>query len=339
MTKQPLVTVITVVYNIIENGRKDFLIQNFESVHNQTYKNIEHLIIDGASTDGTLDILKEYADRGWIRYISEKDNGIFDAMNKGHKNAKGEYALVLNSDDWYASNDVIEHMVNKAVETNADYVYGSQRTLSRSGRYMSTWSPSIHAFWALMPFNHPTIMIKNSIVEKEGFYRTDFSTTEDYRFVIQLILKDYKGVDAKKKIVNFREGGASYSPDDKVTYYDWLYNRISKVLYWFYSQFDDRITEENIIEKYCYFNGGKFDDLFYIRLIKFMIGKKLKNFNYNDFLSFIEAVRLATTKNATKQIKKFKLLGCPILTIKKDLKGSKTYKLFSFLPILKIKTK
>ena len=288
MTEQPLVTVITVVYNIIENGRKDFLIQNFESVHNQTYKNIEHLIIDGASTDGTIDLLKKYERKGWIHFISEPDSGIFDAMNKGHKKAKGEYALVLNSDDWYASNDVIECMVKKSLETDSDYVYGNQKTYSRKDLFLGIWKGNPAQFWHYMPFNHPTIMIKNSIVAKQGYYRTDFDTVEDYRFVIQLILDDYKGVYIDKSIVNFREGGASYDMLKNSTYTIWLYTRITKVFLWFYSQFDDRMTEEKIIQNYNSLNNGTYDEIFFIRLIRFMLSKKLKNFDYEAFFQSLE---------------------------------------------------
>ena len=74
----PPITVITATYNLIKNGRKEFFKQCLESVHNQTYPNIEHLIIDGASSDGTVEMLQEYADKGWIKYISEPDSGIYD---------------------------------------------------------------------------------------------------------------------------------------------------------------------------------------------------------------------------------------------------------------------
>ncbi len=353
MTEQPLVTVITVVYNIIENGRKDFLIQNFESVHNQTYKNIEHLIIDGASTDGTIDLLKKYERKGWIHFISEPDSGIFDAMNKGHKKAKGEYALVLNSDDWYASNDVIECMVKKSLETDADYVYGNQECWSLNGNH-ATGLGEQYIFWRYMPFNHPTIMIKNSVVAKQGYYRTDFDTVEDYRFVIQLILDDYKGVYIDKIIVNFRLGGASFDQKTLTSFYDFHYRRLAKLYMWFYSQFDDRMTEEKIIQNYMWDIGGKFDELFFIRLIRFMIFKKLKNFNYEDFFKHIEFFKnslIISTKevdhqniqnNFSKKMpfsysKYYYILGIPFMKIKEDAHGSKHYKLFSLVPIFKIK--
>ena len=94
--KLPKVTVVTATYNLIKDGREKFFRQCVESIHNQTYKNIEHLVIDGASKDGTIDLIKEYADKGWIKYVSEPDKGMCDAMNKGIKIATGEYVAILN---------------------------------------------------------------------------------------------------------------------------------------------------------------------------------------------------------------------------------------------------
>jgi len=79
----PLVTIVTITFNLIKAGREKTFRQCLESVHNGTYKNVEHIVIDGASKDGTLDLIKEYANKGWVKYISEPDSGIYDAMNKG----------------------------------------------------------------------------------------------------------------------------------------------------------------------------------------------------------------------------------------------------------------
>lgn len=349
----PKVTVITVCYNIIKNNRKDFLIQNFESVHNQTYKNIEHLIIDGASNDGTLDMLKEYEEKGWIKYYSEPDEGIFDAMNKGHKRAQGEYVLVLNSDDWYASEDVIENMVQAITENNADYVYGDQECWGVDGSH-ATGKSEPQIFWRYMPFNHPTIMIKNSVVKKLGYYRTDFDTVEDYRFVIDLILKDFKGVYVDKTIVNFRLGGASYDQKTLTSFYDFHYRRLAKLYMWFYSKFDERLDEERIIQNYMWDIGGKFDEVFFIKLMRYMISLKLKNFNYEQFFqdvtnfknSLINDTRHEEVKIDENKVQipkcftqRYKFLGIPILKIKTDKKGRKYFKIFNCIPFLSIKIK
>lgn len=107
MKSQPKVTIVTVVYNLIKADRRNYFIECLESVHKQTYSNIEHLVIDGASNDGTLEILKEYANMGWIKYISEPDTGIYNAMNKGILKAQGKYIVFLNSDDFFHNNKFV----------------------------------------------------------------------------------------------------------------------------------------------------------------------------------------------------------------------------------------
>src|SRR4051812_3706421 len=113
-----VVSIITVCYNSGNTLR-----QTVESVLNQTYPDIEYIIIDGGSTDGTVDIIKEYAGRG-ILYLSEHDNGIYDAMNKGIKKASGDIIGILNSDDVYFNNSVIHKVVNEFKERKVDAVYG-----------------------------------------------------------------------------------------------------------------------------------------------------------------------------------------------------------------------
>lgn len=312
----PLVSIITVTLNCIKDGRKDFLIENFNTVHRQTYPKIEHIIVDGASTDGTVKLLDAYRNKGWISYISERDNGIYDAMNKGHLLARGEYVLVLNSDDWYTHDNIIEKMVKIIVENNADYVYGHQICCSRDGkkRHLTKCNPA--EFWHSMPFNHPTIMIKKSVVKQQGYYRTDFDTVEDYRFVIQLILDDYKGIMLDEAIVNFRLGGVTMRSNQKYDYYDFYYRRLPKVYYWFYKKFDNRLTELSIIDNYVSEIGGRYDKMFFIKLIRFMIELKLQHFDYEKFFNYID--KFLNKISSTRHSKKFFLLGIPIVKIENE---------------------
>ena len=97
------ISVITATFNLIKNGREAFFRQMVESVQRQTCRNVEHLIVDGGSSDGTVQMLEELASAGKIRYISEPDKGIYDAMNKGAALAAGELITFLNSDDFSAT--------------------------------------------------------------------------------------------------------------------------------------------------------------------------------------------------------------------------------------------
>lgn len=330
----PLVSVITVTLNCVKDGRKDFLLQNFESVHRQTYGTVEHIVVDGASVDGTVELLEEFRQKGWISYVSHKDNGIYDAMNEGHRLAKGEYVLVLNSDDWYASDDVIENMVKAAVEHDADYVYGHQMCWSRDGRERHLEKCHPYSFWYSMPFNHPALMIKKSVVERQGYYRTDFDTVEDYRFVIQLILDDYKGVMLDEVVVNFRLGGVTQRSGDRADHYDLYYRRLAKLYHWFYGKFDDRLTEDLIVADYIGDIGGRYDEIFFIRLIQFMLKLRLRHFDYEGFLAFIEGI--ADLQGRKKLRRTFFFLGIPLLKIKSGRNVVKYY-LFGVIMFLRVK--
>ena len=128
------VSIITVVYN---NNKT--ISDAIESVINQSYKNIEYIVIDGGSTDGTVDVVKDYGSR-IDKFISEPDNGIYDAMNKGVRLATGDVIGFINSDDLLNSEDCIECIVKRFVESDADIVYGdnvyvASNNISKQLRY------------------------------------------------------------------------------------------------------------------------------------------------------------------------------------------------------------
>ena len=115
------ITIITATYNSGVTLR-----DTIESVLSQTYLDYEHIIVDGKSKDATLDIIREYEPRyqGKLRWISEPDKGIYDAMNKGIRMATGDVVGLLNSDDFYTSNDVLEHVARALSDPNVDAIYG-----------------------------------------------------------------------------------------------------------------------------------------------------------------------------------------------------------------------
>ena len=184
------------------------------SVLNQRYKNIEYLIIDGGSTDGTLDIIKKYNDK--ISYwASEPDNGIYDAMNKGIRLAKGDIIGILNSDDFYIDNNVIADIVNefktKDVDSVfADLVYVSADNLNKIVRYYS--SANFHPqkmTYGWMPA-HPTFFVKREVYGQYGLYKTDYMIAADYELTARFLVKNsvsYRYIP--KVLVKMRTGGAS----------------------------------------------------------------------------------------------------------------------------------
>src|SRR5438105_14705 len=126
----PRISIITVVYNNVANIEVTIL-----SILNQTYKNIEYIVIDGGSTDGTLDVIKKYKDKISF-WVSEKDNGIYDAMNKGIKVATGEWINFINSGDSYFDNDVLEKIMEAEYfnATSIDVIYGNTQIITPNRR-------------------------------------------------------------------------------------------------------------------------------------------------------------------------------------------------------------
>jgi glycosyltransferase involved in cell wall biosynthesis len=201
----PLVSIITVVYN----GEK-YLEQTIESVINQTYKNIEYIIIDGGSTDRTLDIIRKY-EKHIAYWVSESDKGLYDAMNKGIGIAKGELIGMINSDDWYELNTV-ELMVN-AYKNNPD------KTIFHADRYdvdddgnrkIRKFHPSSFKFkYYGMTYNHPSMFITKDEYKKH-LYNTELRALSDYQFVLEAFLRDNNTLFyINQPTVNYRLDGIS----------------------------------------------------------------------------------------------------------------------------------
>ena len=115
---KPLVTVVTAVRNLVRAGRSAAVIECLESVHQQDYPQIEHLVIDGASDDGTLELLRPYETKGWIKIYSEADNGLYDAFNKGLARASGKYINFMNSDDHFIEDRAVSLSVKRLEESS-----------------------------------------------------------------------------------------------------------------------------------------------------------------------------------------------------------------------------
>lgn len=210
----PKVSIITATFNLIKNGRESYFRQMLESVHKQSYANIEHLVIDGGSTDGSLEVIKEYADMGWIKYISEPDKGIYDAMNKGAKLATGEILTFLNSDDFFHNSRGLERSV-KVMQEGFDYTYSPIRVLDEEKNLLRKGKVKLARLLRNMPFPHPGMLVKKDVFEKFGGFDTSFKLVGDYDFILRVILGKCKGKKAKRAFVTFRSGGATDVYADK----------------------------------------------------------------------------------------------------------------------------
>ena len=210
---QPLVTIVTVTFNPLADAREFYLRQCIESVHAQSYKNIEHLIVDGGSTDGTVDVLNEYAEKGWIRYISESDTGIYDAMNKGIQLAQGSYVAFLNSDDYYHNPLAVELSVEALEKNGADFSYGAALYVDTNGKVVDQnhphHAPDISTVFHCMPFCHQTMFTRRTVFLDGNMFDTSYKIAGDYDLLIRMCLQNYESVFVAHSLVTFRYGGIS----------------------------------------------------------------------------------------------------------------------------------
>ncbi len=200
---EPLVTIITVVFN----GEKT-IEQTIKSVLNQSYENIEYVIIDGLSTDNTLEVVAPYKDR--IKVISEADEGLYDAMNKGIKMASGDIIGIVNSDDWLEQN-AVRLVVDAAKDSSKEIFHGNVHLIKESGTIVvRKFNPSPLKFiYYGMTYLHPAMFIRKEVYEKH-LYNTKLSVFSDYQFVLTNFLESPESfyyIDAI--LSNYRLGGES----------------------------------------------------------------------------------------------------------------------------------
>ena len=215
------VSIITVCFNSAKTIR-----DSIESVLSQDYPHIEYIVIDGGSSDQTLEIVQEYSDRIAI-IVSEKDRGIYDAMNKGIALASGEIVGMLNSDDVYINENAVSELMRKMKDANSDSVFADlvivdPENLNKVVRYYdsSYFNPNKFRFgW--MPA-HPTFFVKKALYDEVGPYSLDYKISADYEMLIRLLwVQKASYTYLQKPVVRMRYGGASTSGLGR----NWLLNK------------------------------------------------------------------------------------------------------------------
>ena len=210
MQSSPLVSVVTVCYNLIKNGRADFFKQCAESVHQQNYSHIEHLVIDGGSQDGTVELLETYAQKGWLRYLSEPDKGIYDAMNKGIREAQGKYVAFLNSDDFWHHPDGVAASVAALESHGAAFSYAPRNMVKENGDFLYRENTGIGTFAEHMPFCHQTMFTRKEVLQAHhGFDDKKYRSAADYDLIMRIILSGESCVYVPLNFTSFRRGGFS----------------------------------------------------------------------------------------------------------------------------------
>ncbi len=203
------VSIITVCFNSAET-----IEDTIHSVASQTYKDIEYIIIDGMSKDATISILKKN-EHNITKWISEKDNGIYDAMNKGVKMATGDIIGILNADDLFANEYVIEHVVSLFKKEQPDAVYADLQYVKKddTSKVIRYWKSGLYKegdfIKGWMP-PHPTLYLHKKVYEQYGLYRLDMPSAADYEFMLRVIhVHKIKLSYLPEVNVLMREGGMS----------------------------------------------------------------------------------------------------------------------------------
>jgi glycosyltransferase involved in cell wall biosynthesis len=231
------VSIITVVYNNVSTLR-----DTIESVLGQDYFDVEYIIIDGKSTDGTIELVQSYGDR-IDTFISEKDHGLYDAINKGIRVASGDVVGLLHSDDLFYSTSAISQVVSAFRSSSADSVYGDLHYVDkektskiirnwRSGtyqrnRFLRGWMPP-----------HPTFYVKRSVYGAYGLYDTEFKSAADYELMLRYLYKYSISTHyIQETLVKMRVGGESNRSlfnrlrANKEDYFAWKKNNLSPSFY------------------------------------------------------------------------------------------------------------
>jgi len=202
------ISIITVVWN-----NRETIKDSINSVLNQTYADIEYIVVDGSSSDGTVDIVKGYADK-ISHFISEPDEGIYDALNKGIELASGDVIGILHSDDLFSDRFVVSDMMERMVVENAEIAFSDMvivdNSMTKVLRYYmaSYFSPWMFKIGWMPP--HPTCFIKKSLFDEFGMYSLDYKVAGDFDFLVRIFYaRDISWTYLDRVTVKMRQGGVS----------------------------------------------------------------------------------------------------------------------------------
>ena len=198
------VSIITVCLNMAET-----IEETIRSVLSQDHDDVEYIVIDGGSTDGTLDIIDRYKDQIDI-FVTEPDKGLYDAMNKGLRKATGDVVGILNADDIFITNSGISNMLNH-MSDDVDLVWGDVVYVDDQGSVVRRWRSSPYdkrSFYRGWMPPHPTMFVRRSLYERYGYLQSDMKIAADYELSLRLLEKNHcNGLYVPGTIVKMRSGG------------------------------------------------------------------------------------------------------------------------------------
>lgn len=215
-TTLPKVSIVTTVWNLYKNGRDGYFRQMMETVHNQTYPNIEHILVNNNSDDGTSDLIQEYVDKGYVaKACFEKQQGLWYGMNRGLAEASGEFINFMNSDDYFCRNDAVELSIHAILKSGADWSYGRSHKVSLDTKeILFKWYFDDYAtiYDGRCP-NHQTLFVRTSLLREQGGFEINpafrAGTFSDDLSMMRLVFAGHIPAVIPEVLVTFRSGGAS----------------------------------------------------------------------------------------------------------------------------------
>jgi len=244
----PLISIITVTRNLILQDRESSFRSAIHCVQRQSFRNIEHIVMDGASDDGTQNMIREIINKYkkndnyvQIRYRSEKDRGLYDAMNKAVNIARGKYILFLNSDDSLASFDVLAKIAALIKPLLPDFAYGTHIVLGEDGEKREMPNTNLAAFLQRMPFHHNSMVVQKTIFKKLDGHNLKYKVSADYDFVFRMLSNGFIGMDMQFPISVFKTGGISSNvvavANDHAVFWKHFFSKLDAQSTWSHSDY------------------------------------------------------------------------------------------------------
>jgi glycosyltransferase involved in cell wall biosynthesis len=235
---KPLISIITVCYN-----SEKYIRDTIESVLNQTYDNIEYIIVDGESTDKTLNIIKEYESKfnGRMKWISEPDEGIYDAMNKGIDMVNGDWINFMNAGDSFYNLNILSLIFSSKytnIYESVSILYGKTKIIYNKDNYKIFTPNDLDDFWKGIIFNHQSSFVRADIMKKNKF-NTQYVYSADFNLFYHLYKKDYIFKEIDLIIANYDYNGISSQQQlEVIKEYSNIISKKEKNLYYFSKKID-----------------------------------------------------------------------------------------------------
>lgn len=206
----PLLTIVTATFNLVSAGRERRFRQCVESIHSQSCRDrIEHVIADGASTDGTAELLRDYAERGWVRVVSKRDHSVYEGMNNGLAVARGKYVLFVNSDDFLANSEGLGAALDELEASGAGYCFGDVDVLNDDDSFRAVWYGSVTGLPFAHNYCHQSMIVKTEILRSGGGFNLDYRVSSDSDVMLRLYHDNVPFIHSSHKFACYRLGGLS----------------------------------------------------------------------------------------------------------------------------------